>query len=349
MTETDMMEDSRIYDKGRSAGMDVWVFAEQNEGRIESVTYELLGEGRKLADELKVKLCAVLLGYGISSGARELVHHGADMVYVADEKELSCFSEEPYAAVLSDLIKKYHPGIFLCGATHVGRSVMARVAVSVGTGLTADCTGLTIDQVTKNLLQTRSAFGGSLMATVVTPDHRPQMVMVRHKVMKAAALNTSHPGDVIFETIAVELLKSRTRRLKYVADSEKTANLSEASIVVAGGRGIQKKENFAMIRDLAEVLGGAIGASRAAVDLNWIQYSHQVGQTGRTVCPRIYIACGISGQFQHLAGMSSSDIIVAINRDPQAPIFKVATYGIVGDLMQLVPMLTAAFRTLLRK
>jgi len=332
-----------------SAYRDVWVFAEQDDGHIQSVTYELLGEGRKLADALGMKLCAVLLGSGVSAKTGELTARGADRVYVVDRPELAHFRDEPYAAVLIDLVKQYKPSIMLSGATTVGRSLVARVAVSVNAGLTADCTGLAIDPETRNLLQTRPAFGGNIMATIVTPNHRPQMATVRHKVMKEAASAPGRTGEVVSHPVAEALLKSRARRLKLVPERESTVNIAEANIIVAGGRGLQKPENFALLEDLAKVLGAAMGASRAAVDANWMPYSHQVGQTGKTVCPKIYIACGISGQIQHLAGMSSSDIIVAINKDPEAPIFKVATYGVVGDALQIVPMLTERFRKLLKK
>ena len=332
-----------------SAYRDVWVFAEQDDGHIQSVTYELLGEGRKLADALGMKLCAVLLGSGVSAKTGELTARGADRVYVVDRPELAHFRDEPYAAVLIDLVKQYKPSIMLSGATTVGRSLVARVAVSVNAGLTADCTGLAIDPETRNLLQTRPAFGGNIMATIVTPNHRPQMATVRHKVMKEAASAPGRTGEVVSHPVAEALLKSRARRLKLVPERESTVNIAEANIIVAGGRGLQKPENFALLEDLAKVLGAAMGASRAAVDANWLPYSHQVGQTGKTVCPKIYIACGISGQIQHLAGMSSSDIIVAINKDPEAPIFKVAAYGIVGDVFTIVPMLTDAFRKALGK
>jgi electron transfer flavoprotein alpha subunit len=332
-----------------SAYKDVWVFAEQDDGQIQSVTHELLGEGRKLADSLGMKLCAVLLGSGIGGKAQELVHRGADKVYVVDKPELAHFQDEPYAAVLTDLVKKYKPNIMLSGATTIGRSLVARVAVAVGAGLTADCTGLAIDPETRNLLQTRPAFGGNIMATIITPNTRPQMSTVRHKVMKEAVVDAGRKGEVLIQDVLADLLKSRTKRIKFVAEAGATVNVAEADIIVSGGRGMQKPENFAVIADLAKVLGAAVGASRAAVDANWIPYSHQVGQTGKTVCPKLYIACGISGQIQHLAGMSSSDVIVAINKDPDAPIFKVATYGIVGDVFKIVPMLTAEFRRVLVK
>jgi electron transfer flavoprotein alpha subunit len=327
----------------------VWMLAEQFDGHIESISYELLGEGRKLADALGMELCAVLLGSGIEAKAQDLIARGADKVYLADAPELAYFADEPYANVIIKLIRDYSPNIVLCGATTVGRSLVSRVAVSVNAGLTADCTGLAIDKETGNMLQTRPAFGGNIMATIVTPAHRPQMATVRHKVMKEAEVDTSRTGQVIRVKLPADLLKSRTKRLRYVAEEGTTINITEANILISGGRGIQKPENFDVIAELAKVLKAGIGASRAAVDANWIPYSHQVGQTGKTVCPKLYIACGISGQIQHLAGMSSAETIVAINRDPDAPIFSVATYGIVGDALEIIPKFTAECRKLLGK
>jgi len=328
---------------------DVWVFAEQYEGKIHSVTYELLGKGRKLADDLGMALCAVLLGKGVKEKAQDLIARGADKVYVVDRPELEFFQDEVYAAALVELVTKYKPNVLLSGATTIGRSLVARVAVKVHAGLTADCTGLEIDPQTKNLLQTRPAFGGNIMATIVAPANRPQMSTVRHKVMKELAADPARKGRVFMEQIAEGVLKARTQRVRFEPETSTTVNIAEADIIVSGGRGMLKPENFALLNELAGVLGAAVGASRAAVDAGWIGYSHQVGQTGKTVCPKIYIACGISGQIQHLAGMSSSDIIVAINKDPDAPILKTATYGIVGDAMQILPLLTAEFKKVLKK
>ncbi len=327
----------------------VWVFAEQTAGKIESITYELLGEGRKLADDLGMKLCAVLIGSGITGQSSDLISRGADKVYVVDQPSLAYFQDEPYSAALIELVKKHKPNILLCGATTVGRSLVSRVAVSIDTGLTADCTGLAIDPETRNLLQTRPAFGGNIMATIITPDKRPQMATVRHKVMKEAEICSGRTGDSIVEKIASELLKSRTKRLNFVEERETTVNIAEANIIVSGGRGMLDPANFSILRDFAEVLGAGVGASRAAVDAGWIPYSHQVGQTGKTVCPKIYFACGISGQIQHLAGMSSAEIIIAINKSADAPIFNVATYGIVGDVLKIVPLLTERFSKVLGK
>ncbi len=328
---------------------DVWVFCEQKKGRVQSVAWELLGEGRQLADKLGCGLCGVLLGSNVEKEAEAIIHRGADKVYLVDALELKSYLDEPYTKVLSELITEYKPEILLCGATTIGRSLIARVAISIKAGLTADCTGLDIDKKEKILLQTRPAFGGNIMATIISPRHRPQMATVRHKVMKEAAIDTSRRGEVIKKDYNKELFKSRTSILDIVEELESTVNLAEADIIVSGGRGMGGPENFGIIRELAETIGGAVGASRAAVDADWISYSHQVGQTGKTVCPKIYLACGISGQIQHLIGMQSAEIIVAINKDPDAPIFNVATYGIVGDLFEVVPALTKRFKEVLKK
>lgn len=327
---------------------DIWVFVEQHHGEIQSITYELLGEGRKLADQAKARLCAVLLGDGLKGQSADLFERGADLVYRVDRPELAWFQDEAYAAVLTDLVQRHRPAIFLCGATNTGRSMFSRIAVAVHGGLTADCTALDIDPETGLLRQTRPAFGGNIMATIISPAARPQMATVRHKVLKEAVRTPGRIGTELVETVAAELLKSRARRINFTVEKEDTVNITEANIIVSGGRGMRDPEHFAILRELASVIGAGIGASRAAVDANWVPYSHQVGQTGKTVCPKIYIACGISGQIQHLAGMSAADIIVAINKDPEAPIFKYATYGIVGDLFQIVPLLTAEFKKLLK-
>ena len=328
---------------------DVWVLAEQHDGQIQSITYELLGEGRKLANDLGMKLCVVLLGHNIQARSADLIARGADKVYLLDNPALEHFQDEAYANVIIDLVNKHKPNVILCGASTIGRSLVSRVAVRVNAGLTADCTALAIDPKTRNLLQTRPAFGGNIMATIETPNARPQMATVRHKVMKEAEVDLTRKGEVSMEKIAEVLLQAKAKRLKFVPELETTMNIAEANIIVSGGRGLQTAENFSLLRELADVIGAGVGASRAAVDSNWIPYSHQVGQTGKTVCPKIYFAVGISGQIQHLAGMQSSDIIVAINKDADAPIFKVATYGIVGDLFAIVPLLTQQFRKTLGK
>ncbi len=327
-----------------AAYKDVWVVVEQDAGHIESITYELLGEGRKLADDLGMNLCAVLLGSGVAALTGDLIARGADKVYVTDRPELAYFKDEPYAAVLVDLVKAHKPNIVLCGATTVGRSVISRVAIRVDAGLTADCTGLHIDPESKNLIQTRPAFGGNIMAEIVSPNHRPQMSTVRHKVMQETEPDTTRQGETILHEVAAAILTSRTKRLDMIPEGDNVVSIAEADIIVSGGRGLQNADGFKILHDLAEVIGAGVGASRAAVDSDWIPYSHQVGQTGKTVCPKISMACGISGQIQHLAGMTAADTIVAINKDADAPIFKVANYGIVGDVYTIVPLLTKAFK-----
>ncbi|MCX7927504.1 MAG: electron transfer flavoprotein subunit alpha [Candidatus Omnitrophica bacterium] len=327
----------------------VWVFAEQKKGKVQPVVYELLGKARQLAEKLNTYVGAVLIGHNVEIEAQSLICTGADTVYLVEAPQLANFLDQPYANVLIKLIHKYKPEIVLAGATFIGRSLVSRVAVKVDCGLTADCTGLDIDPEKKILLQTRPAFGGNIMATIISPNYRPQMATVRHKVFPQPELDKRRKGKIIKENFPLEDLSSQTTLLDVVEEVENLVNLAEADIIVSGGRGLQKPENFKLLHELAEVLGGAVGASRAAVDAGWISYSHQVGQTGRTVAPKIYIACGISGQIQHLVGMQSSKIIVAINKDPDAPIFKVATYGIVGDLFEIVPLLTKKFRQVLKK
>ncbi len=327
----------------------VWVLIEQEEDHIAPVSFELLGEGRKLADARNSKLCAVLAGHNVPGYAQDLIQSGADIVYLADHPALAYFSDEPYTRMMIHLIEAHKPEIVLFAATASGRSVGSRIAVLINAGLTADCTGLAIHPETGNLLQTRPAFGGNIMAVIECPAHRPQMASVRPNVMVPAPKDANRTGDVM----AVELdgvdLSSRTKRLRYVPEKGSNVNITEAQVLVSGGRGIQKPDNFAVIQELADVLRGGVAASRAAVDSNWIAYSHQVGQTGKTVCPKLYIACGISGQIQHLAGMASAETIVAINKDPDAPIFDIATYGAVGDVLEIVPAFTAECRKLLNR
>ncbi|MDD3375314.1 MAG: electron transfer flavoprotein subunit alpha [Candidatus Omnitrophica bacterium] len=327
----------------------IWVFGEQKKGVIQSVVYELLGKAQDLAKKLDTEVCCVVLGHNIKDNLQQLIHRGADKVYFVDAPELENFLDEPYTKVLVNLIRKHRPEIFLCGATFIGRSLISRVAVKLHTGLTADCTGLDIDEKEKFLMQTRPAFGGNIMATILSKNHRPQMATVRHKVFKEADIDTSRKGEIIEETVSKTLLSSRTKLLDIVEEVTSTINIAEADIIVSGGRGMKGPENFEILENLAKVLGGAVGASRAAVDSDWIPYSHQVGQTGKTVCPKIYIACGISGQIQHLVGMQSSRIIIAINQDPSAPIFTVANYGIVGDVFKVIPLLTKKFKAVLNQ
>ena len=343
------IERERAGERDLSVYKNVWVFAEQKRGKIQDVVYELLGKGRELADKLGERLACVLIGNDIKSQTSDLISHGSDIVYVVDAPMLKEFQDDPYTDVLSKLILEEKPSVILMGATAIGRSFASRVAARIETGLTADCTGLDIDPDRRLLLQTRPAFGGNIMATIACPNHRPQMATVRHKVMKKAPVLNNHKGDIIEKKIDQNSLRFRTRLLDIVEEITKTVNIAEADIIVSGGRGLGCKENFKMLEELAETIGAAVGASRAAVDSGWIPYSHQVGQTGRTVCPKIYVACGIHGAIQHLVGMQSSDIIVAINKNPLAPIFKVATYGIEGDLFQVMPELKKSFKQALDK
>jgi len=316
----------------------VWVVAEQKRGAVQSVTYELIGAGRELARKRGSELHVVLMGHGMDGAAEELIARGADVVHSMDHPAFAEYQDEPYSRVLCRLINKHKPEIVLCGATAIGRSLIPRVAVQINTGLTADCTGLEID-ADGGLMQIRPAFGGNIMATILTPNHRPQMATVRHKVMKEAKPDPTRKGKIIAIEPRKEDAYIRAKVVDFVEEIESTVNLAEADIIVSGGRGLGTPDGFQLIEKLALALGGAVGSSRAAVDAGWIPYSHQVGQTGKTVCPKLYVACGISGQIQHLVGMQSSDTIVAINKDRDAPIFTVADYGIVGDLYRVIPAL----------
>ena len=339
------MEEAAAPASDLSAYKGVWVFAEQHKGSVATVALELLGEGRKLADKKKTKLSAIFIGHDIKDKAKELIAYGADIVYIADDPGLKDFNDDSYAAILMTLAKQHKPEIILAGATAIGRSFFPKVASALHTGLTADCTVLDIDTESGHLHQTRPAFGGNIMATIVAPNHRPQMATVRHKVMKPAPRNDSRTGDIV-EVRYTHSGNLRTRVIKTIEELSETVNICEADIIVAGGRGLGGAKNFQMIEELAKALGGAVAATRGAVDEGWIPYSHQVGQTGKTVCPKLYIACGISGAIQHVAGMQSSDVIVAINKDPDAPIFNVATYGIVGDVHEVVPIMIKKIREL---
>jgi electron transfer flavoprotein alpha subunit len=316
----------------------VWVFAEQRRGAIKNVSFELLSRGRELADTLKTELCAVCLGHNVADVAR-LISHGADKVYLVDSPDLADNQEDYLTHSLLNLIKEHKPEVVLAGATALGRSFFPRVAAILNTGLTADCTGLDIDTEKRLLRQTRPTFGGNIMATILCPNKRPQMSTVRPRVFKKNTPDASRKGQIIKVNFKKEGVTARTKLLSFVEDLTEKVKLEDADIIVSGGRGLGKAENFKLLQELADCLGAALGSSRAAVDEGWIPYSHQVGQTGKTVCPKLYIACGISGAIQHLAGMQTSDCIVAINDNPDAPIFQVAHYGIVGDLFQVVPLM----------
>lgn len=321
---------------------DVWVFAEQREGALMPVVKELLGEGRKLADEIGCSLCTVLCGNQVEGLADELFEYGADKVYLADHKELEAYRTDAYTAVIHDAIKSYKPEIVLLGATHIGRDLGPCLAVRCNTGLTADCTRLEIDEEDKKIKQTRPAFGGNLMATIVCPNHRPQMSTVRPGVMEKAERQKGRKGQVVPLSVSFEKDDIRTQILEVVKQAGEAVSLTDAEIIVSGGMGLGGAEGFELLKKLADRLGGVIAASRAAVDAGWIDHSYQVGQTGTTVRPKLYFACGISGAIQHVAGMQNSEQIIAINKNPAAPIFEVADYGIVGDLNQVIPALIEA-------
>ena len=326
----------------------VWVVAEHLHGQLRRGTRELLGEGRRLAGRLGVELSAVLLGDEVQPLASDLIAHGADRVYLAQDPVLAHCRTGPYTDVLAGMVNQHKPEIVLISATPQGRDLAPRVAARLSAGLTADCTGLDIDEKDRLLVQTRPAFGGNLMATIVCREARPQMATVRPGVMKALDSDPSRAGEVVEVPVRLDERGVLAKIVEIVQqEDEGRVNMQDAEIIVAGGRGLGKPENFAIIRELAEALGGAVGASRAAVDAGWIPAYHQVGQTGRTVQPKLYIACGISGAVQHLAGMASSDVIIAINKDPSAPIFNIATYGVVGDLFEIVPALTKKLRDVL--
>lgn len=321
----------------------VWVFAEQREGQLQKVSLELLGEGRKIADKLGVKLTALLLGNNIENLVETLAKHGADEVLVADDKNLEHYTTEAYTKVICDLASERKPGILFIGATFIGRDLGPRVAARLETGLTADCTSLDVEVADGALLATRPAFGGNLMATIACPDHRPQMATVRPGVFDRVETDGS---NCKVEKVEVKLSDSdiRTKVLETVKSVKDIVDISEAKIIVAGGRGIGSKENFVLVEDLAKVLGGAVAGSRAAVEKGWLDNAYQVGQTGKTVKPSIYIACGISGAIQHVAGMQDSDMIIVINKDESAPIMQIADYAIVGDVKKALPELINQFK-----
>lgn len=326
----------------------VWVWVEQFRGKTGEISLEMLGKGKMLANRRNVALTACVLGHQVEHIAREAISFGADRVFWVDDETLAFYTTSPYAGTLVNLVREYKPEIFLLGASTRGRDLAGSVASLLHTGLTADCTDLEIDPENGLLLQTRPAFGGNIMATIMCPDHRPQMATVRYRVFDKPAADLQRQGRII----PVKTAMNAERITAHVVDSileKDEVNLADAHIIVAGGHGVGGPAGFEPLRQLADVLGGAVGASRSAVDAGWISYAHQVGQTGRTVRPDLYIACGISGQIQHLAGMKTSKVIVAINTNPDAPIFNVANYGIVGDLFQTVPALTEQFRKRLHK
>ena len=326
---------------------DLWVFIETREdGTAKKVGLELLNPGRRLADKQGGALVGVVIGYQTEEAVKEAGNYGADQVIVVDGPEYQQYTTDAYANALYHLVEKYGPTTMMIGATPNGRDVGPRISCRLKTGLTADCTALDIDEETGNVAWTRPAFGGNLMATIMCPDHRPQIGTVRPGVFKKPEA-CGKTAEVIKEEFHVPEDQIRTRLLEVIKETAgAVVDLEGAEIIVSGGRGVGGPEGFAPLQELADVLGGVLGASRAAVDAGWIGHSHQVGQTGKTVGPKLYIACGISGAIQHVAGMSGSDCIVAINKDPEAPIFGVADYGIIGNVAEVVPALTAEIRKL---
>ena len=326
----------------------VWVFVEQTDGKPATVSWELLGVGSDLSKTLGVDLCTVVIGDKMEDLCQESFAYGASKAYLMDDPLFHHYRTEPYYKAICQLVDKYKPEIMLLGATGLGRDLAGAVATELKTGLTADCTGLTIDDK-RYLLQTRPAFGGNIMATILTERTRPQMATVRPHVMPMPEKDTSRKGEIISESLAIKEEDIAVKVLEVIDDRKHGAeavDVAAADVIVSGGRGMHAKENFSMLERLADELGGVVGSSRGAVEAGWMPVERQVGQTGKTVRPKIYIACGISGAIQHLVGMQDSDVIIAINRDKQAPIFEVATYGIVGDVLQVVPAITNRIKEL---
>jgi electron transfer flavoprotein alpha subunit len=326
----------------------VWVYVEQTDGKPATVSWELLGVGAELAKTLGVELCTVVIGDNVEHLCRESFAYGASKAYLMDDPLFHHYRTEPYYKAICHLVEKYKPEIMLLGATGLGRDLAGSVATELKTGLTADCTGLTIDDK-RFLLQTRPAFGGNIMATILTERTRPQMATVRPHVMPMPQKDTSRSGEIIRDPAMLKEEDIAVKVLEVIDDCRQGADavdVAAADIIVSGGRGMHAKENFQMLQELADELGGVVGSSRAAVEAGWMPVERQVGQTGKTVRPKIYIACGISGAIQHLVGMQDSDVIIAINHDKQAPIFEVATYGIVGDVFHVVPSITKRIKEL---
>jgi len=317
----------------------VFVYAQQVDKKVSRVTFELLGKGVELAAALNTEVTAVLLGSQIEYLAAELVRYGADRVIIVDHPVLETYMTEPYTAALTAVVETYKPEILLYGATAIGRDLAPRVSARVHTGLTADCTKLEIQEETNHLMMTRPAFGGNIMATILCPEHRPQMATVRPGVMQCTKLREDTEGKIEFYQVNELENSKNVEILEIIKKVNERMDIMDAKVLISGGRGMGSAENFAVLEELAEVLGGTVAASRAAVDAGWQEKDRQVGQTGKTVRPNLYIACGISGAIQHLAGMEESDIIIAVNKDETAPIFEIADYGVVGDAGKIIPLL----------
>ncbi|ENK1244654.1 electron transfer flavoprotein subunit alpha/FixB family protein [Clostridium botulinum] len=315
----------------------IWVFAEQREGKLQKVALELIGKGKDLSKKLGVELTAVLLGYDIDNMPKQLIDYGADKVLYVNDPLLKNYTTDGYTKVIYDLIQERKPEILLVGATYIGRDLAPRISSRLGTGLTADCTGLDIDNDTRNLLMTRPAFGGNLMATIICESNRPQMSTVRPGVFEKLEKDSNRDGSIANIKINLKESDIKIKIKEIIKLAKEIEDISEAKILVSGGRGLGSPEGFKLLRELADLMGGAISGSRAVVDSGWIDKAYQVGQTGKTVRPNLYIACGISGAIQHLAGMQDSDYIIAINKDESAPIMQVADLSIVGDYKKILP------------
>ncbi|MFB5193968.1 electron transfer flavoprotein subunit alpha/FixB family protein [Neobacillus sp. KR4-4] len=322
----------------------VWVFIEQNDGRVEGGSLELLGAGRELADKLQVPLAGFLLGHEIRPLADKIISYGADIVYMVDHPVLMNYRTESYMKGVMLLAKKYKPEIILYGATPNGKDLASAVATDLNTGLTADTTMLDVDIDNRLLEASRPAFGGNIMATILCKKHRPQMATVRPKVMKALEPESRRTGKIIEEKISLHEEDMRTKVLQIVNDVTKKVNLADAHVIVCGGKGMGDLQNFQLLYEFAETIGATVGGTRDVVEAGWLPHHLQIGQTGETVTPKIYFAVALSGAIQHVVGMKNSDFIIAINKDPNAPIFDVATYGIVGDALEIIPKLTEQFR-----
>jgi electron transfer flavoprotein alpha subunit len=325
---------------------DIWVFIECFQGQPKNVGFELLGQGRKLADGLKQELCAVIIGKDVEEAVKGAKSYGADKIYVVQGEEYENYTSETYGHAFLELCYKYKPNTIMIGATIKGRELGSEIAVTLRTGLTADCTTLSIEEDTGNVVWERPAFGGNLYAQIICSTTRPQMGTVRPNAFTKPEMKENNQVQIIRENIRIDAASIHTKVIDFIKSTEEAGiKLEEAEYIVSGGRGMKGAENFAMLKKLADLLGGTVGASRAAVDAGWVPQSKQVGQTGKTVKPKIYIACGISGAVQHLAGMSSSDTIIAINKDAYAPIFEVADYGLIGDVFEVVPAMIKEIRS----
>lgn len=324
-------------------GKGVMVYAEMSNGSLHKVSFELLGKARELAAQLKEPVYCVLVGSGVEKAAKELIERGADKVFVYDDPGLAQFRDDPYSDLLMECCNEENPSIFLVGATSIGRSMGPRVAAKLKTGLTADCTSLDIDPESRLLQQTRPAYGGNIMATIETMNSTPQMATVRYKMFNEAKIVDSPEGEIINKPVDMAKLTDRIKVIGFEKAGEQVS-ISDADIIVSGGLGMGDPSGFELMQELATALGGAVGASRPTIDEGWINYRHQVGLSGRTVRPTVYLACGISGAVQHQAGMKTSDVIIAVNKDPEAPIFGISSLGVVGDLYEVVPGLIAKIK-----